>query len=229
MHRPRDVRDERAAAVRTWTSADGLAHSSGGIHDGLRFSENAAKPFLGLGADALAGDEPGRVPLRRAVAEAAHLADDGLGGTSRGRAGGEQIRDGRVHGRIQRLLALDDLVDEPDPGRPGRIEAAAAREQGSGVALADLGDDERADDRRQDPEARLGEPEARPALGDDQVGDRAQAGPATERRAVDPGDDRRRAGVDELERVGHHHRVLLVAFDIELAWPRASRRRPPRH
>ena len=81
--------------------------------------------------------------------------------------------------------------------------------------LADLRDDERRDDRRQDPEARLGEPEPRPALGDDQVADRAQPHPAAERRAVDAHDERHGARVDRLEHVGHRHRVLLVAFDVE--------------
>ena len=61
------------------------------------------------------------------------------------------------------VLALDDLVDEPDPLRPHRVEPAAAGEQRPGVALADLRDHERGDDRRQDPEPRLGEPEPRAA------------------------------------------------------------------
>ena len=74
--------------------------------------------------------------------------------------------DGCVEGR----LALHDLVDQPDPLGPQRVEPAAAGEQGAGVGLADLRDDERADHRRQDPEPRLGEPEPGPALGDDEVG-----------------------------------------------------------
>ena len=83
------------------------------------------------------------------------------------------------------------------------------------MALADLGDDERADDRRQDPEPRLGEPEPGPRLGDDEVGDGAQAHPATERRAMDARDHRRRTRVDGLEHLGHRHRVLLVALGVE--------------
>ena len=65
------------------------------------------------------------------------------------------------------------------------------------------------------PEAGLGEPEPRAALGDDQVRHRAQAHPAAEGRALDPRDDRHRARVDRLEHVGHGHRVLLVALDVE--------------
>ena len=62
---------------------------------------------------------------------------------------------------VERRLALDDLVDEPDPLGPDGVEPAAAGEQGTGVRLADLRDDERRDDRRQDAEPRLGEPEPR--------------------------------------------------------------------
>ena len=106
-------------------------------------------------------------------------------------------------------------MDEPDPRGPRGVEPAATREQRAGVRLADLGDHERADDGRQDPEARLGEPEPRARLGDDHVGDGAQPHPAAERRAVDPGDDRHGTRVDGLEHVGHGHRVLLVALGVE--------------
>ena len=90
---------------------------------------------------------------------------------------------GRFDRFVQRRLALDDLVDEPDPLGPHGVEPPAAREERPGMALADLGDDERRDHRRQDAEARLGEPESRPGLGDDEVGDRAQSHAAAERRA----------------------------------------------
>ena len=56
----------------------------------------------------------------------------------------------RVDRRVERRLALDDLVDEADALRPHGVEAPAAREERPGVGLADLGDDERGDDRRQD-------------------------------------------------------------------------------
>ena len=55
--------------------------------------------------------------------------------------------------RVERLIALDDLVDEADAQRAHGVEAPAAREQRSRVRLADLGDDERADDRGQDAQA----------------------------------------------------------------------------
>jgi len=106
-------------------------------------------------------------------------------------------------------------VDQPDPLGAQRVEPPAAGEEGAGVGLADLRDDERADDRRQDPEARLGEPESGPAFGDDDVGHGTQAHPAAERRPMDPGDDRRRAGVDRLEHLGHGHRIRLVGVPVE--------------
>ena len=49
--------------------------------------------------------------------------------------------------------------------------------------------------------------------GDDDVGDGAQAHPAAERRAVDAGDDRHRAGVDGGEHRLHRGRVALVVLD----------------
>ena len=76
----------------------------------------------------------------------------------------------------------------------------------------------------QDPEPRLGEPEARAGLGDDEVGDRAQPDPASEREPVHAGDDRRRTGVDRLEHLGHGHRVVLVRLAVEV-----ERRAHPRH
>ena len=78
------------------------------------------------------------------MAEAADLADDGLGRARRGRSGHQQVGDRRVDRTVQGLLALDDLVDQADPLGPDRIDPAAAGEQRPGVALADLGDDERA-------------------------------------------------------------------------------------
>ena len=149
-----------------------------------------------LGAHPLPGDDAGGVPLGRAVAQAADLADDGLRRARRGRAGRQHVAHRHVDRGVQRGLALDDLVDEADPLGPDGIEATTAREQRPGMRLADLGDDERGDDRRQDAQARLGEAELRAALGDDDVAHRAQAHPATERRAVDAGDDRHRAAVE---------------------------------
>ena len=58
-------------------------------------------------------------------------------------------------------------------------------------------------------------PNRAPALGHDEIADRAQAHPAPERRALHADDERHRAGVDGLEHVGHRHGVLLVAFHIE--------------
>ena len=86
------------------------------------------EPLLRLLADALAGDDPGRVPLRRPVAEPAHLADDRFRCPRRGRSRGQDVGDGRVDRRVERRLTLDDVVDEPDPLRPEGIEPPPARE-----------------------------------------------------------------------------------------------------
>ncbi len=87
-----------------------------------------------LGADALAGDEPGRVPLRRAVRQAADLADHRLGGAGGGRTRGQDVADGGVDGRIERGVAFDDLVDEPDALGAHGVEPPAAGEERPGVA-----------------------------------------------------------------------------------------------
>ena len=65
--------------------------------------------------------------------------------------------------RVERRLALDDFVHESDPQRARCIESAAAGKEGPGVGLADLGNHERRDDRRQDSQPRLREAELAPA------------------------------------------------------------------
>ena len=85
--------------------------------------------------------------------------------------------------------------------RPMRSARSASKrwpvdEQGARVRLADLRHHERADDRRDDAELRLGEAEGRVGGRDDDVGDRAQAHPAPERRALHAGDHRHRTAVD---------------------------------
>ena len=106
-------------------------------------------------------------------------------------------------------------MNEPDPLGPNRIEAAAARKEGARMGLPDLGDDERSDHGRQDPQAGLREAEPRPRFGDHQVRHGAQAHPAAQRNAMNPGNQRCRARVDRLEHLGHGHRVLLVRFGVE--------------
>src|SRR5215207_6554400 len=61
------------------------------------------KALLRLGAGALPGDDPGRVPFRRPVTEPANLADDGLGCANRRRAGREDIRERRLDRAVERL------------------------------------------------------------------------------------------------------------------------------
>ncbi len=150
------------------------------------------------------------------MAEAPHLADDRLRGPGGGRTRGEHVANCCLDGGVQPGLALDHLVDEPDALRADRVEPTPAGEQGACVALADLRDDERRDHRREDAQPCLGEAETGAGLGDHQVRHCAQPHAAAERRPVNACDDRHRARVDRLEHVGHGHRVLFVAFDIEL-------------
>ncbi len=215
-NRSRSVIRRRPPWLHAACSGDlGQASSGSGAQAGRRFSVKARKPSCASSLVRCRAmtravchlDDPWPRPrISRTIALAARVA---VG------PGSQQVRDRRVDGSVERLLAFDDLVDQPDPGRPSCVEAAAAREERPGVGLADLGDDERADDRWQDPQPRLGEAEARPGLGDDHVGNGQQPHPATQRRAVDAGDDRHRAGVDGLEHVGHRHRVLFVALGVQ--------------
>ena len=112
--------------------------------------------------------------------------------------------------------ALDDLVHQADAERTRRVEAAPAGEQRPGVGFADLGDHERGDHRRKDPETRLGEPELGACFGDHDVAHGTQPHAAAQRRALDARDHGDRARVDRVEHLRERHRVLLVAFPIEL-------------
>ena len=85
--------------------------------------------------------------------------------TSRG-PGGMDVGERRIDRPIEGRLTFDHFMDEPDPLGPDGIEASAAGKERPRVALADLGDDEGRDDRRQDAQARLGEAEPGAGLGD---------------------------------------------------------------
>src|SRR3954447_11495774 len=73
-----------------------------------------AEALLRLGARPLSRDDARGMPFRRAVAQPAYLAHDRLRGAGRRGTGGEDVGDRRVHGQVERRLALDDLVDQPD-------------------------------------------------------------------------------------------------------------------
>ena len=88
----------------------------------LALLEECAQALLALGARPLAGDAARRMPARRLVRQAAHLAHDRLRGTRGGRAGREQVGDRQFDRRVERRFAFDDLVDEPDAQRPRRVE-----------------------------------------------------------------------------------------------------------
>ena len=81
------------------------------------------------------------------------------------------------------------------------------------MGRTDLGNDEGADDRRDEAKLGLREPERGIGAGDHDVADRAQSHAAAQRRALDAGDDRNRAGVDGLEHGLHGRCVALVLLD----------------
>jgi hypothetical protein len=82
---------------------------------------------------------------------------------------------------------------------------------------ADLREDERRDDRGDDPEAHFREPEDRVGPRDCDVGTRNQSRASAQGEAVHAADDRRRAGVDRLEHAVELHRVLdvLVVREVD--------------
>src|SRR4051812_47149631 len=83
--------------------------------------DEGPEPFLRLLGHALPGDDPRGVPLRGPVAESADLTDDRLRGPDRGRTRREDVGDRLVDRGIERLDALDDLVDESDSLRANRV------------------------------------------------------------------------------------------------------------
>src|SRR5689334_14815752 len=131
-------------------------------------------------------------------------AGDGGGGGLAG-LGGAQLGGG------------DDLVDQADGARAGGVEALGCQEEGTGMRLADLAEDEGGDDGGGDAQAGLGEAEAGVVGGDGDVADGGEAGAAAERGAVDAADDGLGAGVYGAEHVGHAQGVghVLVTAEIE--------------
>jgi len=108
------------------------------------------------------------------------------------------------------------FADEPDPERRLCIEALSGQEVAPGSALPDLREDERRDHCRDDPELDLREPEDRVFGRDRDVHRGGEAGPAAERVALDPRDDRRGARIDRLHHPEEPHRVIDVLVEGEV-------------
>ena len=110
------------------------------------------------------------------------------------------------------------------------VEALAGDEVASRRARADLGQRERRDHRRDDPELDLEKANTASGAATTMSAARDEPAPAAERVALDARDHRRRARVDRLEhhpqppRVGH---VLLVA-ELDRSCASTRRRRRPR-
>src|SRR5688500_12814558 len=125
--------------------------------------EKGAQALLPLGRGALLCDVSHGVAPRLVRIERSQLADQGLRGPRRRRAGPSELIEQCFHPGVQCGEVVEHLVDEAD--RPGAVglEPHAAGKECAGVRLADLGKDEGADDGRDGAEPRRGEPERRVA------------------------------------------------------------------
>ena len=108
-----------------------------------------------------------------------------------------------------------DLVDEPDPVRRGGVEALARDEVAPRPARADLREGEGRDHRGDDPELHLREGEDGSRLRNGDVGAGDEAGAASERMPLHPGDDGSGAAVDRLEHAAEGVRVGDVGLEVE--------------
>ena len=188
------------------------------------------KALAGLLGHALAGDDPGGVPLRRAVAQAADLADDRLGRARRGRARRQEVRRRRHRPRASSASSPSTTSwtrpirwartasNRRPPGNSARAWLSPILAMTNGEMTAG-----------RIPSRVSVKPKRRAALGDDEVRHGAQAHPAAERRALDARDDRHRARVDGLEHVGHAPSRPARCPRRRAPSPRASSRCRRRH
>ena len=101
-------------------------------------------------------------------------------------------------------------MDEADSERRLGVEAFAGQEEAPCCRCADSWKDERRDHGRDDPELDFGKAENRSRRRDGDVGTADKPRAAAERVALDPRDDRGRAGVDRREHPVEAERVLDV-------------------
>ena len=141
------------------------------------------------------------------------LGDELLRLANRDRAAREDVVDDLL-GALARVLR--NLGHEPDLESDLRAEPLA-RDEVAPSGAADLGENERRDDGRDDPETHLGEPEDRVGPRNGDVGARHEPAAAAEREAVHAADHRRGARVDRLEHGVQPHRVLdvLVVGEVD--------------
>ncbi len=112
--------------------------------------------------------------------------------------------------RLVEALGRNDMVHEPDRFRAVRIEAFARDEERTGIRDADLRENVRRDDGRNDAEFDFGEPEEGVVGGDGDVGHGGEPAAAAERRALNARYDRFATAVDRDE----HARKRLGIVDI---------------
>ena len=115
------------------------------------------------------------------------------------------------------LASCGLVVHQTHGPRALGVEPLARWDHRPGLALTDLGQHERGDDRCQDAELRLREAESRSGHRQDQIGGRAQAHAAAERRTVDTRNDGYRATVHGEQHVVQPSGVGLVLLQGEVA------------
>ena len=106
-------------------------------------------------------------------------------------------------------------MHEPDPQRGRGVEALAGEEVAPRRARADLGERERRDHGRDDPELHLREREDGLLVRDDDVRAGHQPGAAAERVTLHARDDGRGTAVDRLEHAAQRVRVRDVGVVVE--------------
>ena len=141
------------------------------------------------------------------------LADEALCLSHRLGTGSQQGVDdgGHAFGRIG-----GDLVHEPDPESNVGAEPLAGEEPATSSAGRNLREDERGDDRGDDPEPHLGEAEDGVLRGDRNVRARDEPAPSAQRVAVHLRDNGSRTAVDYLAHAVEAHGVLNVLLIREV-------------
>ena len=98
---------------------------------------------------------------------------------------------GELDGRLQRVLVLDDFVDQAPSLRLVRAHRLTCERQLHGDLQRDLAwEPDQPTGAREDPPLDLGQPERRPLRCDDEVAHQRDLRSATERESVDRGDHR---------------------------------------
>src|SRR5438445_2410844 len=184
---------------------------------GRALLQEGTQTLLALGRYAPASGHAHDELARRVRKVAAQVADERLGGSGSRWSGREDLARRCVDPLVESRRVRQHLVHQTHGPRALGVEPLARRDHRPGLALTDLGQHERSDDRRQDTELGLREAESGSGLRQYQVGGRAQAHAPAKRRAVAPRDDGYRAAVHGEQHVVQPSGVGLVLLQGEVA------------